>query len=191
LKNFIEKPEIFFFFLILFSSIELKLPDICAKNFVETEPITLCVKNGRENLISQIYSLAKTNSTANLAISAFRDVRHCGIKPFMKAAFERNPVCFEALKNCDFTQIYEILKNFENESIYKEDFRLAQPDEVYNFKRGDGLEKAILLATLIFRKTKISPKIENNERIVEIAFEQKIYSFETNKNIPLIKDYYD
>jgi len=190
LKNFIEKPEIFAEKIILFSSIEPKLPDICAKKFVETEPITLCVKNGRENLISQIYSLAKTNSTANLAISAFRDVRHCGIRPFMKAAFERNPVCFEALKNYDFAQIYEILKNFENESIYKEDFRLAQPDEVYNFKRGDGLEKAILLATLIFRKTKISPKIENNEKIVEIAFEQKIYSFETNKDIPLIKDYY-
>ena len=187
LRNFIENPETFAEKIIAFSSVEPKLPDISVKKFVETEPITLCVKNGRENLISQIYSLAKTNPTANLAISAFRDIRHCGIKPFMKAAFERNPVCFEALKDNGFDRVYETLKNFENTSIYKEDFRLAQPDEVYNFKRGDGLEKAILFAAVIFKKTGIAPKIKNNGITVEIVFEQKTYSFETDKNIAQIE----
>jgi hypothetical protein len=34
------------------------------------------------------------------------------------------------------------------ESIYPEPFRMAQPDEVWNFGRGDGLEKAIAMANL-------------------------------------------
>jgi len=33
-------------------------------------------------------------------------------------------------------------------SIYDEDTRLAQPDEVWNFGRGDGFEKALLVANV-------------------------------------------
>jgi hypothetical protein len=36
-----------------------------------------------------------------------------------------------------------------NESIYDGPGRLAQPDEVWNFQRGDGVEKAVLLANLL------------------------------------------
>jgi hypothetical protein len=190
LRNFIENPSLFTEKIIAFSYIEPKLPDIGAKKFVETEPIILSAQNGRDDLISQIYSLAKTNAVASLAVTAFRDVRNGGWKPFLKAAFERNPVCFDALSHRSFDGIYDILKKFENVSIYREDFRLAQPDEVWNFGRGDGLEKAIMLASIIFRKTKTSPKIRIYEKTVELAFEQKIYSFETNKIYSTIEDYH-
>ncbi|MCL2845411.1 MAG: hypothetical protein FWE23_08180 [Chitinivibrionia bacterium] len=183
LQKIVENPTEFAENIIAFSYIEPKLPDINAKKFIETTPITLNAKDGRENLISQIYLQAKANATANLAISAFRDIRHCGIKPFMKAAFERNPVCFEALKDKNLDEIYEILNNFDNISIYKEDFRLAQPDEVYNFSRGDGLEKAIMLATIIFRKTQKVAQIKIQGKSVEVAFEQKIFLFESDKNV--------
>jgi hypothetical protein len=190
LRNVIDNPSLFAEKIIAFSYIEPKLPDINAKKFVETEAIILSTQNGREGLISQIYSLAKTNTVADLAITAFRDVRTGGWKPFLKAAFERNPVCFDALSHRSFDGIYEILKKFENVSIYKEDFRLAQPDEVWNFNRGDGLEKAIMLASIIFRKTKIAAKIKIYEKNVELAFEQKIYSFETNKIYLAVEDYH-
>jgi hypothetical protein len=35
------------------------------------------------------------------------------------------------------------------ESIYPESCRLAQPDEVWNYGRGDGLEKALTLANIL------------------------------------------
>lgn len=36
-----------------------------------------------------------------------------------------------------------------NESIYDGPSRLAQPDEVWNFGRGDGLEKCLLAANIL------------------------------------------
>lgn len=189
LQNFIEDTQAFAEKIISFSYVEPKLPDISKKKFAQTEPIILSAANGRQNLISQIYEAANTSVVANLAVSAFRDVKSGGWKPFLKAAFERNPVCFYGLKDHSFDKMYEILNKFENVSIYKEDFRLAQPDEVWNFTRGDGLEKAVLLACVIFKKTHVLVKIINYEKTVEIAFEQKIFSFETNKNVLPIDDF--
>jgi hypothetical protein len=191
LQRFIENPQKFAEKIIDFAYVKPRLPDIHTKKIVENEPIKLCAKNGREDLIKQIYSLAKTNPVADLAIVAFRDMRNCDWKPFLKAAYERNPVCFEALKDKSFEDIYEILQKFPDLSIYKEGYRLAQPDEVWNFARGDGLEKAILLASIIFRKTKSTAKIKNCGEKVEILFEQKIFSFETKKKNLQIEDYYD
>jgi hypothetical protein len=39
------------------------------------------------------------------------------------------------------------LEKLPNESIYV-GTRLAQPDEVWNYRRGDGLERALLLANI-------------------------------------------
>jgi len=189
LQKYVEDTQEFAENIIRFSHVEPKLPDISKKKFMQNEPIILSAANGRQNLISQIYEAAKTSAVANLAITAFRDVKSGGWKPFLKAAFERNPVCFDALKERSLDGIYEILNKFENVSIYKEDFRLAQPDEVWNFERGDGLEKAILLACVIFRKTRVLAKIKNRQKTVEIAFEQKTFSFETNKNVLPIEDF--
>lgn len=183
LANFIPKIDDFIEKIITFSYIEPKLPDYSTKKFVEVEPIILSAQNGRDDLISQIYSLAEKSEVAKLAITAFRDLRaENSIKPFLKAAYERNPVCFEALKNKTYDEIYEILQNLSSESIYKENFRLAQPDEVWNFSRGDGLEKAILFASIIYQKTKTSPKISNKDGKVEILS----FEFTTNKKLPKI-----
>ena len=47
-----------------------------------------------------------------------------------------------------YQEVYNILHDMPDESIY-EGKRLALPDEVWNFKRGDGIEKALLLADFI------------------------------------------
>ncbi len=41
------------------------------------------------------------------------------------------------------------IEGLENESIYDEAGRLAQPDEVWNYQRGDGVEKAVMLANIL------------------------------------------
>jgi hypothetical protein len=165
-----------------------KLPDINRKTFVETNPINLCVKNGRESLIEQIYGLAQTNETANLAITAFRDIRGERIKPFVKAAFERNPVSIAQTNGKNINEIYRILKDMPDISIYAEDFRLAQPDEVWNFQRGDGIEKAILLASVIFNGTGTKVKINVKQNNVEIPYEQNVFYFDTNKHVSDLGD---
>jgi hypothetical protein len=49
-------------------------------------------------------------------------------------------------------QVYAWLKEMTNDSIY-EGKRLAQPDEVANYKTADGLEKAFLLANVIRQRS--------------------------------------
>jgi hypothetical protein len=59
-----------------------------------------------------------------------------------------------------------ILNNLPNESIYDNN-RLALPDEVWNFKRGDGIEKALLLADILVQRdpwSRIEIRI-NNEMV--------------------------
>ena len=70
-----------------------------------------------------------------------------------------------------------------SESIY-DGPRLAQPDEVWNFQTGDGLEKAILLAN-VWRahhpsnKTKLA--LKNGQ--VELSIDGKIFHFSSTKSI--------
>lgn len=68
--------------------------------------------------------------------------------PFVKAAIERNPVCFDDLNGKSTAEVYDILEKMPDISIY-DGARLALPDEIWNFGRGDGLEKAFLLADFI------------------------------------------
>ncbi|MDP6527098.1 MAG: hypothetical protein QGH15_23230, partial [Kiritimatiellia bacterium] len=45
--------------------------------------------------------------------------------------------------------VVDKLNEMPNESIYDDAGRLAQPDEVWNYGRGDGAEKAMLLASIL------------------------------------------
>jgi hypothetical protein len=47
------------------------------------------------------------------------------------------------------TETIACIAALPNESIYDGPSRLAQPDEVWNFGRGDGLEKCLLAATVL------------------------------------------
>ncbi len=69
-------------------------------------------------------------------------------RPFIKAAVERNPVSFTDLNEKNNYEVYSMLKELPVESIYDGN-RLALPDEVWNFRRGDGIEKAFLLADFL------------------------------------------
>ena len=126
---------------------EAKLPAL-DKNFLPADAIEITVEQSRERIIDYLQQKRRNNSTADLAFYAYRDVESCNWVPFVKAAVERNPVSVRIAKTMSIEQVYAWLEKIENISIY-DGGRLAQPDEVANYRTGDGLEKAFLLANVI------------------------------------------
>jgi len=118
------------------------------KQFVERAPIQLSVGQNREEIIAQLQSQRQANPTVDLAFYAFRDMETCDWRPFAKAAVQRNPVALEAAGSRSADEVYQWLQGLEDTSIY-DGKRLAQPDEVVNYGRGDGLEKAFVLANIL------------------------------------------
>ena len=66
---------------------------------------------------------------------------------------DRNPVSVSGAKTMSDDEVVSVIRAMPSESIYDEPGRLAQPDEVWNFNRGDGVEKAILLAVILKGRT--------------------------------------
>lgn len=118
------------------------------KKFLDAGTIRISVDQTREEIIDYLRQLRGHNTTADLAFYALRDMDSCDWRPFVKAAIERSPVSLEATKSMPVEQVYEWLGGLEDVSIYDGN-RLAQPDEVANYRRGDGLEKAFLLANVL------------------------------------------
>jgi hypothetical protein len=104
-------------------------------------------------------------------------------RPFVKAAIERNPVCFTDLNGRSVKEVYKILDNMPDESIYDGN-RLSLPDEVWNFRRGDGIEKAFLLADFITQKDSSSSLlIEIRNKKVCLSFDGVDYLFTSSKSL--------
>lgn len=134
-----------------FVHIEAKLPAM-DKDFVPVVSVEISTEQSREQIIDYLQQLRASNSTADLAFYAYRDMETCDWTPFVKAAVERNPVSIEMASNMSVEQAYDWLSGLANESIYP-DKRLAQPDEVVNYGRGDGVEKALSLANIIRQRS--------------------------------------
>lgn len=92
--------------------------------------------------------LQKSNRAAALAPYAGHELGATESGPFMKAAMERSPVSANALRGLSESEIVSRLEAMPGDSIYDGVSRTAQPDEVWNFGRGDGLEKCILAANV-------------------------------------------
>src|SRR5664279_1409902 len=141
-----------------------KIPDP-EKNFLYTERLEITNENSRDDIIDLITSKQEDSETARLALYVFRDMDKIDWRPFIKASIERNPVSFGDLNEKNNYEVYSLLKQLPDESIY-EGNRLALPDEVWNFRRGDGIEKALLLADFLLHKDRLSTisiEIENNK----------------------------
>jgi hypothetical protein len=151
-----------------FIHIEARLPT-SDKNFLPAEPIEISVEQSREQIIDYLQQVRQSNPTAELAFYSYRDMESCNWLPFVKAAVERNPVSVQMAEAMSVEEIYTWLGQMKNASIY-DGRRLAQPDEVVNYKTGDGLEKAFLLANVIRER--------NPEQDVEII---------TDKNQVILK----
>ena len=161
-----------------------KLPSI-NKSFNTTEPIKMSIDMERDDVIEYLKSIRQQNITADLAFYACRDTDNCCWEPFVKASMERNPVSIQVCKDKALTEIYSWLRDMENFSIYS-DNRLACPDEVVNFTRGDGIEKAFTLANIIKARHPDRELLLSIDRDCVMLQADTNYSFLSNKTI--VKD---
>ncbi len=163
-----------------FLHIEPKLPST-DKSHIPSEPIKISTDMSRKQIIDYLQSIRKTNVVADLAFYAYRDMGVCDWRPFIRAAIERSPVSIEATKDMSAMQCFEWLLQMPNKSIY-DGSRVAQPDEVANYKTADGIEKAITLANILHARdaqSEISINIDENKVVVDVG---KRFEFESSKS---------
>ena len=130
-----------------FLTIKPRLPQYQHKQVQNIEPIALRPDMARDEVVAVLAAQRHINQTVDLAFYAARDMSSCDWHPFIKAALERNPVVVAATKDYRDDELLACFSSMINESIYSAG-RLAQPDEVWNFQRGDGVERAFCLATV-------------------------------------------
>lgn len=135
--------------LIRFCHVEPRIPPAAQRAFKPANaPLGISKEMTRQDIITRLESLRATVPAADLAFYAYRDLNRCEPGPFLKAALERNPVSLAGAAPMTDDEVIAVVQAMPSESIYDEAGRLAQPDEVWNFGRGDGAEKAILLACI-------------------------------------------
>jgi hypothetical protein len=136
--------------LISFCHVVPRLPDPGDKVFLKNrEPLNVTREMDREAIIARLESIRTVNPVADLAFYAYRDLNRTDPAPFLKAAMERSPVSVAATGKMSEGDVELAVRALADESIYDETGRLAQPDEVWNYRRGDGVEKALLLANIL------------------------------------------
>jgi hypothetical protein len=136
--------------LMAFLHVRPRLPAVDDKSF-EPSVTRLGISSdmNREEIIERLDSIRGKNRLADLAFYAWRDLSRIEPEPFVTAAIERNPVGLMALGALAEAEAAAAVEKLPGESIYDGPHRLAQPDEVWNFGRGDGIEKALLLASVL------------------------------------------
>lgn len=158
-----------------------KLPD-SGKDFAEADIPYITTEDSREKIIETISALADKSETALLTQYVYRQMDKIDWIPFIKAALERNPVCFTDLNGKSSAEVYQTLAELPDESIYDGN-RLALPDEVWNFRRGDGIEKAFLLADFIIRKDlNASVRIVTDNKNAVLSYNGEDYRFKSSKS---------
>jgi hypothetical protein len=137
--------------LVRFCRIEPRLPDAAGREFTPGAGDALGIEAGmgRDGIIQRLESLRRSNATVDLAFYTYRDLSRTGPEPYVYSSIRRSPVSVVGSQSLDEATLIEKIQAMPNESIYDGDGRLAQPDEVWNYQRGDGIEKAMLLANLL------------------------------------------
>ncbi len=169
--------------LVDFVHLDPELPDVGNKQFNGPGPIEIKPSMKREEIITYLSGIRTKHTVADLAFYASRDLAVTDWNPFLKAAFERNPVIIDATKELPDDDLVSLLQGLPNESIY-DSTRIAQPDEVWNFQRGDGLERAIALADVWKIRYPEEPiELAASENEVVIKRSQQEVRFASNKGL--------
>ncbi|MCX6333769.1 MAG: hypothetical protein NT092_05630 [Bacteroidia bacterium] len=138
--------------LALFISTDPKIPQSDKEYTTPAIPV-ISTGDSRHDIMNAILGSVAKSELSLLTLYVYRQMDKIDWLPFIKAAIDRNPVCFNDLNDKSLEDIYVIMSALPNESIY--DYkRLALPDEVWNFRRGDGIEKALLMADVIINRNK-------------------------------------
>ena len=175
--------------LIHFCHVDPRLPVAEQKQFVsDAAPLGLNLDMTREEIIERLESIRKENEMADLAFYAYRDLRHTDPEPFLLASLQRNPVSIEATAGRKADELVQAVTDLANESIYDGPGRLAQPDEVWNYTRGDGVEKALLLANLLRARepwAELTILVSPDVAVLRVGSEE--WSFPSGKELPEVE----
>ena len=130
-----------------------RLPDPARVAFRSgSAPLDLTPEMDFAEVAERLRGLRASNRAAALAPYAGHELGETEAAPFVKAALERSPVSKEALAGgggSDEAAVVARIAALGGESIYDGASRLAQPDEVWNYGTGDGLEKCLLAANAL------------------------------------------
>ena len=181
LRGFLEPPE----GSADMRRVEPRLPDPAAKTFVSAgEPLALAPEMEYAEIADRLEALRGTNRAAALEPYAGHELGKTEPEPFVKAALERSPVSGNALRGLPAQEALARIDALGGESIYDGPSRLAQPDEAWNYKTGDGLEKCLLAANALG-----GDSIETgNGRAALVAAGREVYSAPTSKT-PAVKSW--
>jgi len=159
--------------LIRFCRVEPRLPDAASKTFVSAgEPLAIVPGMTREAIVARLEAIRGAHPVADLAFYAFRDLNRTDAEPFVKAAMERSPVSVSGARDLSDEEAIAKIQALPAESIYDGPGRLAQPDEVWNYGRGDGAEKALLAANILHARhpdEKISVTVEESRAVLHVG----------------------
>ncbi len=163
-----------------------KLPDLRAKTAAPAgEPLAIPPEIDRASLLRRLAALRGANRVADLAWYAYRDLSRTDPAPFLKAALERSPVSIAGAAGLDDDPLAARVAAFPNDSIYDEPGRLAQPDEVWNYGRGDGVERAVLLANILRARAPNTPlRIEIEPAQARLVRDGRALVFPSAKALP-------
>ncbi len=168
-----------------FACTKAKLPITNAKKFISGDKIDIpdSINTNREWIVEYLESKRSESVTANLTFFAGRYCKDKEWPYFIKASVERNPVSIQYFNNFSIEDVYNKLNAMDNDSIYGPG-QYAQPDEVVNFERGDGLEKSITMANVLLAKNNDSKiGISASEKNIILSDKKNIYTFSSSKGL--------
>jgi hypothetical protein len=159
-----------------------KLPD----HHVAPSPphhLAISPSQTQEEIIRYLSGIRHLVPEADLAFYAGRHMDVCDWEPFLKAAFERNPVSVLHFSSKEINEIYEEMKAWPGESIYSGN-RIAMPDETVNYMRADGIEKAIVMMNVL-RNRNLNATVRQHESMVILSYDGFDFEFSSSKSLIL------
>ncbi len=161
-----------------------RLPE-AGKTYRQLPQLGLVPGMDREAIAARLRELRATHPVADLAFYVYREVDGRGWEPFLKTCLERCPVAVATMAALSEDEAHARLQALPNESIY-EGPRLATPDEVVNFGRGDGLEKALVMADLLCARGRNAAdlRLRCGGGRAQLLDGSRAYAFDTFKNLP-------
>ncbi|HOG64830.1 MAG TPA: hypothetical protein PLD82_05275, partial [Spirochaetota bacterium] len=159
-----------------------RLPEVAGKRTVPVPAIDLSTEMDRETILRILGENRSVNETVDLAFHAAR-LPGDWFEPYWHAAFRRNPVSLELSSSLgDLEAVVAELRSMDESSIYEEE-RIAQPDEVWNFRTGDGFEKAVSLVNIALARGEGPLVLRVEGEMVRVLLGERTWDFATGKTL--------